>query len=672
MNYIKLRNQFIEFFEKKNHTCLPPSSLIPVNDTSILFTTAGMTQFKKYFTLEEVSPYKRVVTIQPCIRAGGKHNDLDNVGFTKRHHTFFEMMGNFSFYDYFKEEAMIYAIDFLTKELLIPENKLFFTVHEKDTEAYKILRKLTKQPIIGLNSNDNFWSMGNLGPCGYCSEIYYYMGTKANPTEEDFLKGFNESDTLFLEVWNLVFMEFNQTDKGQVNLNKKSIDTGMGLERILSIIEGTMHNYTTSIMNPLVLAAQAYYSISREKINIAYIAADHVKTAVFLLNEGLNIGSEGGPYVLRKIIRRALTYLNLKEPAFYKLAKHVLEIYKGVYVFRDLDKIEKAIYNEEVLFLNTISSGLLRLQNNLENNQINEEVVFKLYETYGLPLDFSTVFLQQQGINLNNDTISNLMENHRKASGQMLNLNFDVPTISSAYDTLNDRGQVIHLMVDGHMVLEVQENEEFLCITNKSPFYGRAGGQEGDKGIIYNESMRAEVMNTTKKNKTIIHHCKLIKGNLKINDQIHMEVEEHWRQGTTIHHTATHLLHALLKKFVSSDISQKGSFISDNRLRFDFNFSRSLTEKEKNQIETTANEIIKQDLKLNIQYMPYEEAIKNGAETLENTEYETQVRVVAIPFVSMELCGGTHVVSTGQIKSFTITSDRGIGSGLRRLEVKCN
>lgn len=668
-NYLKLRNKFIEFFTKKKHQLVPPSKLIQ-NDTSLFFTNAGMNQFKNYFTLEERAPFSRAVTIQPCIRAGGKHNDLDNVGFTARHHTFFEMMGNFSFYDYFKEEAIEYALEFLIKELKINEKKLYFTVHVKDDDAYNIFKKHSKQPVIKVDSDDNFWSMGEVGPCGYCGEIYYYIGDGYG-SEEDFRENFNGPNPLYLEIWNLVFMEFNKKIDGSIEqLSRKSVDTGMGLERILSIIEGTYHNYRTSIVMPLVLKAKELFAIED---NVANIAADHSKTALFLLNEGLLIGNEGASYVLRRIIRRALTYL--KQPGFWQLLPEVASIYAGVYEFPNLELAINMVKKEEELFFHTIKNGYDKLKQNLDLNQIDESIVFKLYETYGLPLEFSTTVLEEKGIKVDKDKIQSFMNVHRKASGQIMNMEFhEFKTHSTCYENVEDNGKV-DLLISNNSVVSIVNTigEEFIAIMDTSPFYPRGGGQEGDKGIMFSmdNNTKIEVVNTTKKNKAILHHCKLISGVVKNGDILQMRIDENWRRGTSIHHSATHLLHAILQKMFGKQIEQKGSFIANNRFRFDFNFNRNITEEEKEKIENTINDIIAKNITVEVLWMPLATAKAKGAEYLSNMTYEENVRVIRMGEVSFVLCGGIHVKNTGDIPKFTIISEKSVGSGLRRLEVSC-
>jgi alanyl-tRNA synthetase len=667
-NYKNIRLTFINFFKEKQHKVLSPSSLLPKNDTSIFFTNAGMNQFKKYFTLEETSPIKRAVTIQPCVRAGGKHNDLDNVGFTSRHHTFFEMMGNFSFEDYGKKEAILYALELLIKHYNLPEDKLFFTVHENDKESFDFLKTVTKQPILSLNTDDNFWSMGDTGPCGYSCEIYYYTGGE-NPTIDDFKKSFEDLNPEFLEIWNLVFMEFNKTPTEIIKLDKISIDTGMGLERLLSVIEGTNNNYTTSLMNFFVNGVKETLNITDN--NVAYVAADHIRTSVFLLDENLKIGNEGASYVLRKIIRRALTYLNLKEPGFYKLAKYVKDFYKEYYTIKDISYIEETIRQEEILFLNTIHNGFDKLTGFYESNNIDENVVFKLYETYGLPLDFSFNFLQTKGIKLDFNIIDNLMENHKKVSGKTINYNFDLTTIEKYYEEKEIKSKVLMIFKDGIQVNNINNiNEEFLLITEASCFYPRGGGQEGDVGEIFNNNSKIEVINTTKKNKTIIHHCKLIEGEININEEVTLKINEEWRKGTSIHHTSTHILHAILQELFGEDLEQKGSFITKDKFRFDFNFNRSLTLDEKKLIEEKFNNIINKGIDINIEYKSLKEAEEAGR--LTGVEYEDIVRIINIPNVSYVLCGGTHLTNTKTIKNFKIISEKSIGSGIRRIEVKCD
>ena len=658
-NYKNIRLIFTDFFKNKGHELLAASSLLPKNDTSIFFTNAGMNQF----------------TIQPCIRAGGKHNDLDNVGFTSRHHTFFEMMGNFSFQDYGKEEAILYAIELLTKHYNLPENKLFFTVHANDLDSYNFLKGVTQQPILQLNTDDNFWSMGEIGPCGYCCEIYYYLGISENPTISDFEKSFTDLNPEFLEIWNLVFMEFNKTPTETIKLDKISIDTGMGLERLMSVIEGTNNNYTTSLMNFFVNGVKETLNITDN--NVAYVAADHIRTTVFLISENLKIGNEGASYVLRKIIRRALTYLNLSTAGFYKLAKYVVEFYEEYYLMGDLSYIEEVIKQEEILFLNTIHNGFDKLTGFYETNNINENVVFKLYETYGLPLDFSINFLQKKGIRLNNNIIDNLIEGHKKVSGKMINYNFDLVTREKYYEEKEITSKVLIIFKDGERFEKINKDnildgEEFLLITEASCFYPRGGGQEGDIGEIYNNNCKIEVINTTKKNKTIIHHCRLIEGEITINDEVVLKINKEWRAGTSIHHTATHVLHSILQELFTKDLEQKGSFITKNKFRFDFNFSRALTVDEKNIITDKFNEIINKAIAITVEYKTLEEAKKDEAGMLAGMEYEDNVRIINIPNVSYVLCGGTHLTNTKTIKNFKIWSEKSIGAGIRRIEVMCN
>lgn len=674
-NNQSIRNIFINFFQNKNHNYIKPSSLLLKDSPSLFFTNSGMNQFKKYFTLEDKAPYKRAVSIQNCIRAGGKHNDLDNVGFTTRHNTFFEMMGNFSFQDYGNKEAILFAIEFLTKELNISEKKLFFTVHLNDLNSYNFLKSVTNQPVLQLNTDDNFWSMGDLGPCGYCCEIYYYIGIENNPTLEDFKQSFNEKNPKFLEIWNLVFMEFNKTPQETIKLDKISIDTGMGLERLLSIIEGTYNNYKTSIIIPIIEKVQELLDINNQQIS--YVVADHIKTSVFLINEGLKIGNEGPSYVLRKIIRRALTYLNLKKPGFYKLVSSVVELYKDYYNFIDIKIIEEQIYKEEILFLNTINNGFHKLEEYLSENNINEKKIFKLYETYGLPLDFSTNYLQQKGINLNNNLIDDYMIEHKKASGQMINYDFNIPTISSCYEKTFNISKVLIIFKNGENIKEIDKStqnnkdEEFLILTEESCFYPRGGGQEGDKGIISNKNCEIEVFNTTKKNKSIIHHCKLISGFVKIDDFVNLKIDEEWRIGASVHHTATHIFHAILQKLYGNEVDQKGSLITKDKFRFDFNLDKGLSMEERYKIENIFQEIINKKIPIDVKYLSFEEAQKQEAIMLQNTEYEDIVRVINIPETSLALCGGTHLDRTDRIKSFKIISEKGHGKGIRRVECVC-
>jgi alanyl-tRNA synthetase len=442
----------------------------------------------------------------------------------------------------------------------------------------------------------------------------------------------------------------------------------MGLERILSIIENTNDNYKTSVVFPLVQKSKELFNVND---NIANIAADHSKTTLFLLNEGLIISSEGAGYVLRRIIRRALTYL--KQPGFWQLLPEVVKIYENVYTFSNLNLAIEMVKKEEELFFNTIKNGYDKLKQNLDANNVDESVVFKLYETYGLPLEFSSTILEERGIILDKNKIHDFMESHKKVSGQMMNIEFhQFNTNSTCYEKLEEEAKVELLLINNEVLTLInKKDEEFLLIADTSPFYSRGGGQEGDKGIIYNDSCKIEVINTTKKNKTILHTCKLISGSLKTNDIIKMKVNEEWRKGTSIHHSATHLLQEVLQKMFGKQVEQKGSFITNNRFRFDFNLARALTEEEKDTIEQQIETWIKDRLSVNIAWLPFVVAKAKGAEYLSNMTYEENVRVVSIGNVSFVVCGGIHVTNTAEIPTFKILNEKSVGSGIRRLEVSC-
>ncbi|OED45407.1 alanine--tRNA ligase [Rickettsiales bacterium (ex Bugula neritina AB1)] len=662
-NYHELKKNFIAFFVKKQHVQIKASSLIPKDSTAVLFTNSGMMQFIKYFKKEEKPLAKRITNIQPCIRLGGKHNDIDNIGKTLRHVTFFEMMGSFSFDDYGKKEAIEYAYEFLTKILKLKEKNLFITVYHEDEEAYNIWRLITQQPILKIKDNDNFWSMGELGPSGPCTEIYYYTGNNIG-NEKDFEISLKEEISSYVEIWNIVFMEYDRTPNGLVPLPNICIDTGMGLERILAILEGVNDIYKTSILKEFISKIQNDLNIQNNK---ARIIGDHIRTAVFIINENIIPSNEGHGYVLRKILRRAFTYGNTKDPVLYNFVEFIINIYKHDYQFKNIDAIIKIIKEEELIFIKSLERGFKKLETYTSSN-INEETIFKLQETYGLPIQFSLDYWKKQGIYLKEEEIKKYMNLHRNISNKTINIDLDYSTKLMCYTHIKLESQIICLLQNNKITKEIN-NGEFLLITNSSPFYPRGGGQEGDIGNITTSNCFCEVIDTTKKKNTIIHHCKLISGIIKIGDKCNMNVDENFRKSTTIHHTLTHILCNQLQKMFGNSLQQKGSKISDKKLRFDFN-CHPLTEENKQNLIEEINKIINDNIPVEILELPLDEALKRGAQFLPNMEYQDKVRVIKIGDFAFDLCGGTHVKHTGEIKKFLLIKETSLQKGIRRIEAK--
>ncbi|HJK87096.1 MAG TPA: alanine--tRNA ligase [Candidatus Megaira endosymbiont of Nemacystus decipiens] len=700
----QIRSTFIDFFKKYNHQHIKSSSLVPQNDPSLMFVNAGMVQFKNLFTGIEKRDYKRAVTSQKCVRAGGKHNDLENVGYTARHHTFFEMLGNFSFGDYFKEEAIYYSWELLTKGFGIPADKLYITVYHEDDEAFSIWKKITgfkDERIIKISTSDNFWSMGNSGPCGPCSEIFYDHG------EEIFgsLPGTKDEDgDRFIEIWNLVFMEYEQnTDGSRILLPQKSVDTGMGLERISAILQNVHNNYEIDVFQDIIAHAESILKVKAqgEALFSYRVIADHLRSSAFLISDGVMPSNEGRGYVLRRIMRRAMRHihqLGAKEPLMHQLVPTLIELFSSSYpeLLRARDLIINILNQEEERFCLTLSKGLKLLNDEVKIIQPGEkmpgEVAFKLYDTYGFPLDLTEDILKKQKIQVDLVGFDRQMKEQKERARKVQSGNSDNKNKSVLFDLLNEfgateflgytltqgEGEVIALIQEEKLTTEISDkNKEFILISSQTPFYGESGGQVGDIGSITNDNCDIEVINTLKLlGKITAHVCKLKQGAIKTKDHVTMSIDTHHRDNLRIHHTATHILHAALQSVLGSHVVQKGSLVLPNKLRFDISHPKPLTKEELTRVEELVNKIITNNSKVTTNLMSSELAIKNGAMALFGEKYEDEVRVVSLgdgsyEGFSMELCGGTHVSRTGDIGAFKIVSESGIAAGIRRIEALC-
>ena len=693
-----IRSGFLKFFEKNGHRVIDSSTVVPQNDPSLLFTNAGMVQFKNVFTGLETRECKRATTSQKCIRAGGKHNDLDQVGFTARHHTFFEMLGNFSFGDYFKEEAIHFAWIFLTKELGLPRERLITTVYHTDEEAMQLWKKIAGDiMVIPISTSDNFWSMGDVGPCGPCSEIFYDHG------ENMFggLPGTPEEDgDRYMEIWNIVFMQFEQLKNGQkIPLKKKSIDTGMGLERIAAVMQGVDDNYKIDLFKDLIREIK---DISKTDFDDAYpsykVIADHIRSVSFLISDGVVPSNEGRGYVLRRILRRAMRHgnlINIKKPFLFKLSDTLIDTMKNAYP--ELEKarnlVKTTIYQEEEKFLNTLDRGLKMLNNELETmssgDVLSGEKAFKLYDTYGFPLDLTEDIVKSNGISIDMDGFNKHLEeqkNRAKWAGSGEKKEAEIwhklheklaPSAFVGYEKDEDTAKVLAIVRNDEEVerIENSENEgdDFWLVTDKTPFYAECGGQCGDTGVISTAKGQFKVTNTLKFcNSIIAHHGKVISGEINVFDNIQMTIDSERRLKIRANHTATHLLQAALRQVLGDHVAQRGSFLNEERLRFDFSNNSAVSKNDLLKIEEIVNKAIMKDLPVICREMFKNEAINAGATALFGEKYEDVVRTVKIAdgedMISFELCGGTHAVSTGRIGAFKIVSEASIGSGIRRIE----
>ena len=689
MHLSEIRSLFLSFFEGKGHKILPSSSLIPHNDPSLIFTNSGMVQFKDIFLGNEQPQHNRVTTSQKCVRAGGKHNDLENVGYTARHHTFFEMLGNFSFGDYFKEEAIGFAWEFLTKVLKINRDKLYVTVYYKDETAFTIWKKiagLSDNRIIKIDTNDNFWSMGPTGPCGPCSEIFFDHGEQY----EGGLPGSGNDGDRYVEIWNLVFMENEQFEDGTMSLlPKPSIDTGIGLERLTAVMQGVNDNFHIDIFHKLISASQEL-SGNRDNLTAHKVIADHLRAMSFLIADGVLPSNEGRGYVLRRIMRRAMRYvqnLGYKKPFLYGLVPTLIEImgstYRELYAAESI--IRSVIYNEEARFGATLERGLKIMQDeipNVRNNILPGEVAFKLYDTYGFPLDLTKDILRPQGIEIDEAAFNSSMGEQRArakaawvGSGEKSQekIWFDIAdkvgsTEFFGYSTSKMSGKVLGIVSNGQLVESLNGGESGIVILNQTPFYGESGGQVGDSGqFIRGNEVICTVTNTTiYPGKVFGHHVTCDKS-ISIGDIIEAVVDSARRNKIRCNHSATHLLHKALRKHFGDSVVQKGSLVNDSKLRFDFSYNSQLDQNQVRLIEREVNGMIRENKEVTAKIMPYDSAVKEGAMALFGEKYSDEVRVIFM-CDSIELCGGTHVNATGDIGLFKIISESAISSGVRRIE----
>ncbi|MDY0124298.1 alanine--tRNA ligase [Sulfurimonas sp.] len=684
-----IREEFLRFFESKNHDRVASSPLVP-DDASLLFNNAGMVPFKSIFTGEVPVPQNpRAVSCQTCIRAGGKHNDLENVGYTARHHTFFEMLGNFSFGDYFKEEAIDYAWEFVTEVLKFPKERLWVTVHESDDEAEELwMRHVSKDRIMRLGDKDNFWQMGDTGPCGPCSEIFFDQGEENFNGPEDYMGG--EGDR-FLEIWNLVFMQYERSSDGTLSaLPKPSIDTGMGLERVTAISEGATSNYSSSLFMPIIkkieeLIAKEYVYASGASYRVI---ADHIRTALFLLAQGVNFSNEGRGYVLRRILRRGVRHgylLGFSEPFMYKLVDTVVSIMGKEYDYlaQKAEVVKEQIELEEARFFKTIASGIELFNEELKNTKeiFSGEVAFKLYDTFGFPLDLTEDMLREKGLKLDTATFDVLMQEQRsrakaawKGSGdeavhgdfKELLEKFGENTFVG-YESTKQKSRVLALLDDEYHHADVLSAGSCgWVLLDNTPFYAESGGQCGDIGEL---TGYAKVEDTKKFFGLNLSQISLEKE-LKVGDEVEAVVDIS-RGEITKHHSATHLLHAVLFDVLGDHISQAGSLVEAQRLRFDFSHPKALTHEELVEIETRVNEQIMRGIGGKTEVMSIEDAKKSGAKAQFGEKYGDEVRVVSFGDASIEFCGGVHVENTAAIGSFIITKESGVSAGVRRIEAVC-
>ena len=684
MKTAEIRKAFLDFFESKKHQQVDSSSLIPVNDETLLFTNAGMVQFKDLFLGSEKKDYVRATSSQRCIRAGGKHNDLENVGYTLRHHTFFEMLGNFSFGDYFKEEAIEFAWEFLTGELNLPEDKLWISVFREDDEAEKIWKEkigVNPERIVRLDEEDNFWSMGETGPCGPCSEIYYDHGDHIEGTPPG-SEG-DEGDR-FVEIWNLVFMQFNRNESGEMTpLPKPSVDTGMGLERIAAVMQGVNSNYDTDLFKSLINASQKL--LKNESSNSHKVVADHIRSTSFLIADGITPENEGRGYVLRRILRRAIRHgykMGAKQPFLFNLVDDLSELMKDAYpvLIEKKDHIKKTIQNEEHKFFETLEKGIKILDeeiNGLSGNQISGEVVFKLHDTFGFPYDLTADIAREKNLEIDSEGFAKSMQAQKDSSKASSNFTSNLPTPADVdattfqgYEFLDSESKVLSIWNGQDLVDTANENDEVFIALNQTSFYAESGGQVGDTGTFDSNSCSGVVLDCKKQGKVFLHKAKIESGSLKCGDVINMSVEKNKRRATAIHHSATHLLHAALKKVLGDHVQQKGSQVDHTKLRFDFAHSAPLTADEISKIEHLVNNQSLLNTKVATTEMELKDAIDSGAEALFGEKYDDKVRVLDMgeESFSVELCGGTHVDRTGDIGTLVITSQSSVASGVRRIE----
>ena len=687
MKSTEVRQKFLDFFAARDHQIVASSSLVPANDPTLLFTNAGMVQFKEAFLGEETRSYSRATTSQRCVRAGGKHNDLENVGYTARHHTFFEMLGNFSFGDYFKREAIQFAWEFLTVELRLPPERLWVTVFEDDDEAASIWLneiKVNPERLSRLGEKDNFWAMGDTGPCGPCSEIFYDHGPEVPggpPGSSD------EDGDRYIEIWNLVFMQFERKSDGSMtSLPKPSVDTGAGLERLSAVLQKVHSNYEIDLFQSLlkeVIKITRTEDLQNSSLNVI---ADHIRSCAFLIVDGVLPSNEGRGYVLRRIIRRAVRHghqLGVKDPFFFRLTGKLSDIMGGAYpeLVERRQFVETVLKEEEEQFARTLENGMGILEReiaSLKGDTLPGETVFQLYDTYGFPADLTADVVREHELKIDMKGFQAAMDQQRSSARaasnfgvvEKLNIDPSLTTDFTGYDSLDGEGRIVEIFtIDGEKLDKVPADKEVYLLLDKSPFYGESGGQIGDKGLLRNENGQFKVLDTKKQGDNHIHRGVLNLGGWQVNDLVEAEVAVKERQATTLNHSATHLMHAALRNTLGTHVSQKGSLVDAERLRFDFSHPKAVTEAELAIIEMQVNDEILANSQVGKEVMPIEEAKERGAVALFGEKYGDQVRVVTMGGkFSVEFCGGCHVNRTGDIGFFKIISEAGISAGVRRIE----
>ncbi len=690
MNTAEIRNKFLSFFEKQGHTIERSASLIPHNDKTLLFVNSGMVPFKDVFVGAVKKPYTKAVSCQRCVRAGGKHNDLDNVGYTARHHTFFEMLGNFSFGDYFKSDAIRYAWEFLTEELGLPKDKLWVSVFEDDSEAEDIWINeigFPKERISRCGAKDNFWQMGDTGPCGPCSEIFYDHGDHI----EGGPPGTPEEDgDRFIEIWNLVFMQFDRKNDGSlVPLKSTGIDTGMGLERLAAVLQHVNNNYDTDAFSELTNAiVKIVPKSSKVKVDNASVRviADHIRSTAFMVIDGITPSNEGRGYVLRRIIRRAIRHghkLGIKEVFFYKLVSVLANQNKEPYpeLFESLNNVESVFKREEERFIQTLDQGMNILEetiSSMSGSVIDGEVAFKLYDTFGFPLDLTADVAREKGLTIDIDAFDVFMEKQkqraRKAgdfAAKQNNINIEKETVFLGYETVVNSATVSSIIKDGELVDYISTGDNAIIILSESSFYAESGGQVGDQGILKNSKSQFNVTDTQKQASGAIEHHGVLKiGELKVNDTLEAQVNSERRKKIMNNHSATHLLHEALRQTLGDSVEQKGSLVDSEKLRFDFSHEDAVKPDSLSEVERIVNEQILTNSIVKTKLSDIESAKKDGARALFGEKYGDTVRVLSMGYndFSVELCGGTHVERLGDISRFKITSEGGIAAGIRRIE----
>lgn len=730
MSSSEVRNSFINYFKKHGHAHVSSSSLIPENDPTLLFANAGMNQFKNLFLGLEKRDYNRAVSSQKCVRAGGKHNDLDNVGFTARHHTFFEMLGNFSFGDYFKKEAIHYAWDFLTNELKIPKEKLYVTVFETDDEAAEIWHQqesVPKDRIFRFGEKDNFWRMGDVGPCGPCTEIFFDHGPQYGKISDPY-KSIAAGEDRYIEIWNLVFMQFYEEAPGKRSpLPKPSVDTGSGFERLVAAVQGRHNNYKTDIFEKILNKGvdllklpggmQMLYSIEdaaitsvntgkgelKDKSTIDALStlsalrvlADHCRSVSFLLADGALPSNEGRGYVLRRIMRRAIRYgrkLSLQHSFLSAMSEVLIEEMSTAYpeLKQRKNHILSTIKDEETRFLQTLDNGTAIFHDEIKKiksqnkNTLSGEAVFKLYDTYGFPVDLTALMAAEEGVQIDEAGFEKQMQaakDKAKASWKGKALQSDEkhvielaqkfsknPTQFTGYEKLSDSSEILSLSDGTKEVSSLTAGQTGLLILKQTPFYAEGGGQIGDQGMMKSKNSELRVLNCTKTNEVFFHHIEMLSGEIKISDKLELSVELSERRQTTTNHSATHLMHSALRKVLGDHVTQAGSLVDSSKTRFDFTHNKPLTTEETEKIESLVNSEIAAANPVTAEVMAHKEALNKGAMALFGEKYGDQVRVLTMGNFSCELCGGTHVKNTAEIRAFKIISESGVSAGVRRIE----